>query len=89
MGIKAEKRYNYDSCSALKTMGWLMGLEPTTTGITILTLYYFIVLIDADRIHTNQQLTSTSLDKHPAQALIEILQFSANSLTSALTSWPM
>ena len=39
-------------------LGWLMGLEPTTTGITILTLYYFIVLIDADRIHTNQQLTT-------------------------------
>ena len=37
-------------------MGWLMGLEPTTTGITILTLYYFSVLIDAHTINTNQQL---------------------------------
>ena len=27
-------------------MGWLMGLEPTTTGITILTFYYFPVLIN-------------------------------------------
>ena len=27
-------------------MGWLMGLEPTTTGITILTFYYSSVLIN-------------------------------------------
>lgn len=32
MGIKAEKRYNYDSCSALKTMGWLMGLTAHDTN---------------------------------------------------------
>jgi hypothetical protein len=38
-------------------LGWLMGLEPTTTGITILTLYYLHPLIDVVTIHINQQLT--------------------------------
>ena len=37
-------------------MGWLMGLEPTTTGITILTYIYLPVLIKVDIINTNQQL---------------------------------
>ncbi len=27
-------------------LGWLMGLEPTTTGITILTLLHLPMLID-------------------------------------------
>ena len=39
-----------------RILGWLMGLEPTTTGITILTKYYSLLLISADRINTNQQL---------------------------------
>ena len=26
-------------------LGWLMGLEPTTTGITILSFNYFLLLI--------------------------------------------
>ena len=28
------------------SLGWLMGLEPTTTGITILIFHYSHVLID-------------------------------------------
>ena len=43
-----------------------MGLEPTTTGITILTLCYLAALIDADRIDTNQQLMSIVLGKKTA-----------------------
>ena len=31
-------------------MGWLMGLEPTTTGITILTFLYSTVLIFMDKV---------------------------------------
>ena len=34
-----------------------MGLEPTTTGITILTFYYLSLLIDVGIINKNQQLT--------------------------------
>ena len=62
-----------------------MGLEPTTTGITILTLCYLAALIDADRIYINQQLRWHVLGLNPVHALIEIRQFSAKSLTSALT----
>jgi len=43
-------------------LGWLMGLEPTTTGITILTFLYFTVLIGGDRINVNQQLARNTLD---------------------------
>ena len=35
-------------------LGWLMGLEPTTTGITILTLYCLHTLIIVGTIYTNQ-----------------------------------
>jgi hypothetical protein len=33
---KKQKRRSLEDCSALHILGWLMGLEPTTTGITIL-----------------------------------------------------
>ena len=39
-------------------MGWLMGLEPTTTGITILTFFYLHQLINVDTLNINQQLNS-------------------------------
>ena len=65
------------------------GIEPPTQGFSILIFYYFTVLIDAGRINTNQQLTVDTLDKSTATALIEIRPNSGNSLTSALTSWPM
>ena len=42
--------------AGFQILGWLMGLEPTTTGITILTFYYLPVLIDVHIINTNQQL---------------------------------
>ena len=35
------------SALGFQKVGWLMGLEPTTTGITILTFLYFTVLIQA------------------------------------------
>ena len=41
----------------MNIVGWLMGLEPTTTGTTILTYMHFAVLIGADKIYINQQLT--------------------------------
>jgi hypothetical protein len=47
---------------------------------------YLPPLIGADRININQQLMSDLLGKNPDKALIEIRHFSANSLTSALTS---
>ena len=31
--------------NTMEKMGWLMGLEPTTTGITILTKCHLLVLI--------------------------------------------
>jgi len=34
----------------LNLMGWLMGLEPTTTGITILKSYDLFLLNSVDRI---------------------------------------
>ena len=33
---KKKPRYHFDSGVSLYHLGWLMGLEPTTTGITIL-----------------------------------------------------
>jgi len=36
---------HFDHAASLYLLGWLMGLEPTTTGITILTFLYFTVLI--------------------------------------------
>jgi hypothetical protein len=47
---------------SLLYLGWLMGLEPTTTGITILTIKYFTPLIHVATINTNQQLTRYPLD---------------------------
>ena len=38
-------------------LGWLMGLEPTTTGITILTFYHFQLSINVDINYINQHLT--------------------------------
>ena len=38
-------------------LGWLMGLEPTTTGITILKNSYLQLLRYVDTIYINQQLT--------------------------------
>ena len=36
-GAENEKaRYRFDSALSFVYLGWLMGLEPTTTGITIL-----------------------------------------------------
>ena len=42
--------------ATLHFLGWLMGLEPTTTGITILKSNYLQLLIDVDIVHKNQQL---------------------------------
>ena len=39
-------------------MGWLMGLEPTTTGITILTFIYLHELINVATLYINQQVNS-------------------------------
>lgn len=36
MGTKDKSRYSFHSYSGFAYLGWLMGLEPTTTGITIL-----------------------------------------------------
>ena len=36
VGIKDKSRCDFDSCNGFSYLGWLMGLEPTTTGITIL-----------------------------------------------------
>jgi putative component of toxin-antitoxin plasmid stabilization module len=49
-------RYRLNSRLFNVYMGWLMGLEPTTTGITILTLYHLPLLIDDATINMNQQL---------------------------------
>jgi hypothetical protein len=38
-------------------LGWLMGLEPTTTGITILTFYHLSPLIDVGIIVLNQHVS--------------------------------
>ena len=35
-------------------MGWLMGLEPTTTGITILIKCHLLVLIDIYKTRVRQ-----------------------------------
>ena len=39
-------------------MGWLMGLEPTTTGITIPQNKYLPLLNSVAKLYINQQLTS-------------------------------
>ena len=40
-----EKGFTRSLVNPLNLMGWLMGLEPTTTGITILTFSYSNVLM--------------------------------------------
>lgn len=77
-------RYLLNSGVSFVYLGWLMGLEPTTTGITILTLCYLAVLIDADRINTNQHLARNALDARTANVLIEIRQFLPNLPTDCL-----
>jgi hypothetical protein len=44
-------------------MGWLMGLEPTTTGITILSFLYLLTLMLVDIINKNQQVINKLLGK--------------------------
>jgi hypothetical protein len=51
-------------------LGWLMGLEPTTTGITILENKYLSVLMPVGTININQQLTTIELCKNPVKVLI-------------------
>ena len=63
-----------------------MGLEPTTTGITILSLWYLPVLNKVDTININQQLTCIILIAYSVSMLIEIRLFSVNLLTSIVTS---
>ena len=57
LGKKNSSRYSINSTGTLYLMGWLMGLEPTTTGITILTFNYLRLLIDVGTLYINQQLT--------------------------------
>ena len=58
-----------------------MGLEPTTTGITILFYTDLMVLHGVDIITANQQFSEIQA-RH---VLIEIPKNSRNRLTSALT----
>ena len=44
--------------AGFQILGWLMGLEPTTTGITILTLFYLHALILVGIVHINQRFAS-------------------------------
>ena len=60
---KKKAHYRFDSRLSFIHMGWLMGLEPTTTGITILKNMYLPLLNGVGTININQQLTSFSLDK--------------------------
>jgi hypothetical protein len=55
-GLEATKP-GWNGALSLNCMGWLMGLEPTTTGITILKNKYFGMLMKVDRININQQVT--------------------------------
>jgi hypothetical protein len=54
MRTNEKARYLINSGLFAYHLGWLMGLEPTTTGITILTFYYLTVLTIVDSINTNQ-----------------------------------
>jgi len=49
--------YFLNSRLSLLYLGWLMGLEPTTTGITIPTLKYLPPFRNVRIIHINQQFT--------------------------------
>lgn len=41
-------------------LGWLMGLEPTTTGITILYAYPMLALVSRGFVVTNAYYLSTA-----------------------------
>ena len=56
-------------------LGWLMGLEPTTTGITILLTVYLNMLIEIVTINTNQHVRQLLLTKNPCLLLIEFRLF--------------
>jgi hypothetical protein len=66
---KQKPRYQKSRGVSMMGMGWLMGLEPTTTGITILTLKFLHMLNAVDTIYINQHFTLTKLVKHPVQVL--------------------
>ena len=65
-------------------MGWLMGLEPTTTGITILTFNYLCLLIDVGTIYINQQVTGYLLDARTALVLMDMRLYTADLPTDCL-----
>jgi hypothetical protein len=53
-----QKRLQAFACNLLisnNSLGWLMGLEPTTTGITILFWGYLSALINIDNSLNGQQ----------------------------------
>ena len=54
----------YHVCDA--RMVGRVGLEPTTKGLLVPPNRHFTVLIEADRINTNQQVTQSVLDGQTA-----------------------
>ena len=54
---KKKPHYQLDRGVSSYYLGWLMGLEPTTTGITILDFIVFANVDWCGIIYTNQQLT--------------------------------
>ena len=60
---KKKARYFIGSGLSFIVLGWLMGLEPTTTGITILIFIYLHPLIDVGTLYINQHITGYFLDK--------------------------
>ena len=58
-----EKGFTRYPVNPLNLMGWLMGLEPTTTGITILSFLYLLTLMLVDIFNTNQQVINKLLGK--------------------------
>jgi hypothetical protein len=44
VGIRTQKAQSEDWALYLHSVGWLMGLEPTTTGITIRYSYQYKLL---------------------------------------------
>jgi hypothetical protein len=51
---RESKKPGKNRAKCLIYMGWLMGLEPTTTGITILKNMYLPLLNGVGTINTNQ-----------------------------------
>jgi hypothetical protein len=47
---REKPRYQLDNAASSYYLGWLMGLEPTTTGITILSLIYSNLLIFVENL---------------------------------------